>query len=378
MKNNDHELIQSILSGDKDAFTILVRKYQKQVHALVWRKTGDFHVAEEITQDTFLRAYRKLATLKNPNLFAGWLYVIANRLCNTWFQKRKPKMRSLDAMPPSQVEELFYSKYLEEQREELDSEKQVDLVKRLLKKLPESERIVITLHYLAGSSTKEISEFLGVSLNTVKSRLHRARKRLQKEDNMISETLGSFQPTTASTENIIKTINESGVKIDPAVPVRSKPFLPWSIAISSVILVVVMLGLGTQNLARFQQPYSLDATSPMTVDIVDASVMMNLPSDPDVRNQVGNIDAPDKSDGTNQNPDANLSSSASGRIVDEKGKPVDNVNVAIFLSRMVEVLGFQLQSVPKPAFTAVCRHFQQKSTAVEILQSMTTIKVWCC
>ena len=328
MESTDFELIKRTLSGDQDAFTALVQKHQKRVHALAWRKTGDFHAAEEITQDTFLRAYRKLGTLKNPDLFAGWLYVIANRLCNTWFEKKAPDMQSLETVPTVELEEHIYSDYAAKQIEERASEKRVDLVKRLLQKLPESERIVITLHYLAGSSCKEISEFLGVSLNTVKSRLHRARKRLQKEDHMVRETLGSFQPSTTLTENIIKTLKETGAQIDSAAPSGSKPILPWAVATSTIILVALMLGLGAQQLARFQQPYSLDAPSEMTVEIVDAAVI-NLPSDPDVRNQIGNVDAPDKSEGTNQNPNAKLSSSASGRVIDEAGNPVNDVKIAV-------------------------------------------------
>ena len=79
MTNNDAQLIQQTLGGDQSAFSTLVRKYQKPLHALVWRKIGDFHIAEEITQDIFLNVYKKLRTLKNPNLFAGWLYVSATR-----------------------------------------------------------------------------------------------------------------------------------------------------------------------------------------------------------------------------------------------------------------------------------------------------------
>ena len=66
MKNNDAQLIQRTLAGDQSAFSTLVQKYQKPVHTLVWRKIGDFHIAEEITQDIFLRVYKKLQTLKNP------------------------------------------------------------------------------------------------------------------------------------------------------------------------------------------------------------------------------------------------------------------------------------------------------------------------
>ena len=66
MKDNDVELIHSILAGDDTAFENLVKKHQKQVHALAWRKIGDFHVAEEITQDTSLKVCQNLSTLKNP------------------------------------------------------------------------------------------------------------------------------------------------------------------------------------------------------------------------------------------------------------------------------------------------------------------------
>jgi len=67
-REDDVQLIRRVLSGDDKAFDILVGKYQKSVHALVWRKVEDFHYAEEITQDTFLQAYRKLSTLKNPSI----------------------------------------------------------------------------------------------------------------------------------------------------------------------------------------------------------------------------------------------------------------------------------------------------------------------
>ena len=84
MTQNDVELIQRILQGDQDAFAVLVNKYQKGIHALAWRKIGDFHIAQEITQDTFLKAYENLGDLKSYNSFGGWLYVIAARLCYDW------------------------------------------------------------------------------------------------------------------------------------------------------------------------------------------------------------------------------------------------------------------------------------------------------
>ena len=65
MKNNDVELIQSVLDGGENAFAELVNKHKKAVHALAWRVIGDFHIAEDITQDTFLIVYQRLHTLLN-------------------------------------------------------------------------------------------------------------------------------------------------------------------------------------------------------------------------------------------------------------------------------------------------------------------------
>ena len=173
MQQSDAKLIQQVLQGDPDAFGPLVKKYQKGVHALVWRKIGDFHIAQEITQDAFLNAYQKLSTLKNHNLFAGWLYVIASNLCLDWLRKNRLPMESLDVEDTNEVDKVSYSQYTVEKRESEADENRREIVKELLKKLPESERTVMTLHYLGEMTIKTISEFLGVSQNTVKSRLNR-------------------------------------------------------------------------------------------------------------------------------------------------------------------------------------------------------------
>ena len=215
MKNNDAQLIQRTLAGDESAFSMLVRKYEKPVHALVWRKIGDFHIAEEITQDIFLRVYKKLQTLKNPNRFAGWLYVIAARRCFAWCKKKRIPMKSLDAMSTEELEELAYVQC-------------------------------------------------------------------------------GFQFTTALTENVLQEI----ARIKPTPTTNSKPWMPWAVAASTAALVVLLIGNGTQYLPRFQQPYSFDATSEMTVEIVEASVVSPSKQKPSLRNQIGNAETPGKRNGT--------------------------------------------------------------------------------
>ena len=131
-------------------------------------KIGDFHIAEEITQDTFIRVYKKLGTLEDPNRFEGWLYVIANRLCINWIKRNKAKMdklnmQSLENTPPEEVEEASYLHHTSHQRETENTNQRQNLAKTLLQQLPESERTVVTLHYLGKMTAKEIGKFLGVS-----------------------------------------------------------------------------------------------------------------------------------------------------------------------------------------------------------------------
>lgn len=195
MKNDDVELVHSILSGDGTAFNTLVEKYQKNVHAMAWQRIGDFHIAEEITQDVFLQAYDKLATLKDPNKFARWLYVIAKRRCTRWIQREKPTMLlSLDDTDQATLDKSALAHYDAEQREKKAAEQYREIVENLLEKLPENQRTVVVLYYLHEMTSETISKFLDVSINTIKSRLRRARQRLKEEELMICETLGSIQP----------------------------------------------------------------------------------------------------------------------------------------------------------------------------------------
>ena len=190
MRNDDVELIQRILAGDENAFESLVRKYQKQVHALAFRKVGNFQIAEDITQETFLRVYQKLATLNDPTKFSGWLYAIVNHLCIAWHRKNRLQTESLQEIHISEIETDVYSRYVASEHAKTTAEAQPDLVRKLLTKLKENDREVITLHYFEEMTSSEIGKHLGVPENTVKSQLHRARQQLKKYQFMIQEELG--------------------------------------------------------------------------------------------------------------------------------------------------------------------------------------------
>ncbi|MCY4401259.1 MAG: sigma-70 family RNA polymerase sigma factor [Candidatus Poribacteria bacterium] len=307
MKNADVELIQRVRDGDDTAFSELVRKYRKSVHALAWRKIQDFHIAEDITQETFLKAYQELTTLKEPQSFASWLYVIVVNRCNTWLRKKKRMLtQSLEVTDSAELEKATYSSYVVEENERTSVEAKREVVKKLLAKLQESDRTVVTLYYLGGMTYEEISRFLGVSVSAIKNRLYRARKHLQKEEPMIREALEYYQITPHLTENIMREI----ARLKPAAPTGGKPLVPWAIATSSALLIVLLLGLGSQQLVHFQKPYSLDAQAETTVELVDAPNVLNLEVKVDVQNQLGNTNPLGKSDNNGQKPDEILLASA--------------------------------------------------------------------
>jgi len=258
MPYSDTELIRRTLNGDETAFGFLVEKYQRAVHALAYRKVGDFHIAEEITQDAFLKAYQKLGTLKQPKSFSGWLYVIATRCCIAFKRKKRLSFQSIDSVSKNKINSLAWVKYVDARvRKE---------VRDALEILPESDRTVLTLYYLGGLTCQEIARFMGTSPVAIKNRLHRARLSLKKEMvKMIQETFGTFQLPSTLTQHIMERIHH----LKPTPTSISKPLAP---IISAMMIAVVALffGLGTMQSSQFQLPYTLDDTeSEMAVELTE-------------------------------------------------------------------------------------------------------------
>lgn len=194
-----------------------------------------------------------------------------------------------------EIEESAYNHYAAEQREAEGTKYRYETVQKLLSKLPESERTVVTLYYLGEMTAKEISKFLGVSINTITSRLRRGRERLQKDQELlVRETLGSVQLS----DNIIENVMRQVADVKPIPSPVAKPLLPWGAFGIATLLVALLLGATGQYLIRFQRPYSFEAVSEPTVELVDTFILLAVDSKPDVRNQVGRATSADKNIGT--------------------------------------------------------------------------------
>ena len=203
MRNDDVALVHCVLTGDETAFAKLVEKYQKQVHAIAWRATKDFHIAEDIAQETFLRAHQKLGTLNDPHRFSAWLNAIATRRCLAWFREKRLNSELSENINIAMRHDDPYSGYLAREQAKDTTQELRETIKKWLGKLRESERTVVTLHYFDGMSCEQIAAFLDVTTNTIKSRLSRARQRLKKQKSPEQSTPNDFQ-TFAILSEVVK------------------------------------------------------------------------------------------------------------------------------------------------------------------------------
>ncbi len=162
----DQDVIADILAGDRDAFRVLVKRHQRQVYAVAFSLLGDHDHADEVAQETFVQAYRRLVSYRGDSSLATWLHRIATNYSLTMlrrlsrYQSRHVTLDHPDAA--RQAEELT-SEDPERQR----------VLERILHELPTMQRAVVILRHLQGRSTRQVSQALGLSEGTVKTHLHR-------------------------------------------------------------------------------------------------------------------------------------------------------------------------------------------------------------
>ena len=173
MPSADEKLVSQTLAGDRDAFGVLVHKYQDMVYTYAFQKVRNEADAQDITQEVFLRAYRRLFKLRQPHLFRSWLYTIMSNECNRWLE-RVMKKRRREVILEEAAEETLK---IESPHAVPVEGWQVDL-EQAISALPDENRVAVSMFYMGDCTLKEISEFLGVSVNTVKGKLHRARQQL--------------------------------------------------------------------------------------------------------------------------------------------------------------------------------------------------------
>lgn len=171
---SDGEVVRRVLSGDRDAFGVLVKRYQDQM--LAYAKYMGFGDAEayDIVQDGFVRAFRHLRRCGDPERFEGWLFKIVSNLCRTAGKRRSRRaMESLDDHRTTLVSAE------ESPHERVEARAVRQQLRSALDALPDDQREALVLMYLQGYSVREISDRTGASASAVKMRLKRGRDGLK-------------------------------------------------------------------------------------------------------------------------------------------------------------------------------------------------------
>jgi RNA polymerase sigma-70 factor (ECF subfamily) len=182
MAQSDETIVSSVQNGQTEAFEVLVDRYKDTVYGMIMRMTGDPQVAEDLAQDTFIRAYRGLSTFRSESRFSTWLVQIAVNLVRDHIRRRRRNREtSLDAMLERDEDAaIFIDKA--SWRDPLEEISERDLMKRFesaLKGIPPNYREVFVLHHIQNMSYEDIAAFTGDSVGSLKVRAHRARKLLK-------------------------------------------------------------------------------------------------------------------------------------------------------------------------------------------------------
>jgi RNA polymerase sigma-70 factor (ECF subfamily) len=180
-ENDDFRLVKAAQAGDEKAFESIIRRYQRQVANLIYMNLGNIDDVEDISQEVFIRVYRSLSKFKfNSSLFS-WIYRIAVNLCIDEIRKRKVRrMISLDFITENTLEKNRKEHDLPDPSGVLLSEEKKEVVRGALKRLSADHRNILVLREYNDLSYDEIAETLGLSIETVKSRIFRARLEMKK------------------------------------------------------------------------------------------------------------------------------------------------------------------------------------------------------
>ena len=174
MNNIEPEILRLAMKGDENAFNQIVESFQKPVFNLCSRMLGNSEAAEDAAQETFWRAYQSIRKYNPDRSFGTWLLSIAAHYCIDQHRKRKLPVVEID----DYFEEVAPDPYTPDPESIAIQKEQQTQIQELLNELPDLDRASIILRYWHECSEEEISEVLGITINAVKSRLHRARKKL--------------------------------------------------------------------------------------------------------------------------------------------------------------------------------------------------------
>lgn len=179
---SDQQLVERVQQGDKAAFDLLVVRYQSRIAALVSRFIRDSDEVQDVTQESFIKAYRALGNFRGDSQFYTWLYRIAVNTAKNYLvsRNRRPPGADIDVEDAMHFEGDNKLKDIASPESKLMSEELMDTINRTIKSLPEDLRAALTLREYDGLSYEEIAEVMDCPVGTVRSRIFRARDTVEK------------------------------------------------------------------------------------------------------------------------------------------------------------------------------------------------------
>ncbi|SFU52774.1 RNA polymerase, sigma-24 subunit, RpoE [Nitrosomonas eutropha] len=176
----DQQLVERVQQGDKRAFDLLVIKYQRRLARLLSRFVRDPAEVEDITQETFIKAYRALASFRGDSAFYTWLYRIGVNTAKNFLvsqgRKQPVTITGFDAEDAENFEGADQLREVNTPESELMGKQVAQTVNQALEALPEELRTAITLREIEGLSYEEIADIMNCPIGTVRSRIFRARE----------------------------------------------------------------------------------------------------------------------------------------------------------------------------------------------------------
>lgn len=179
-RQEEEDIIRSILEGNTDDFEILVKEYEKNVYNLALRMTGDPDDAYDMSQEAFVKAYNSLKSFRFESKFSVWLYRIVSNVCLDYMRSRKRRAADSLSVEDDEGEEsqLDIPDDTASPESLLERKLTIEAVQRGLMSLGEEQRKILLMREIEGLSYEEIGEALALESGTVKSRIFRARKKL--------------------------------------------------------------------------------------------------------------------------------------------------------------------------------------------------------
>ena len=177
----DMELVRRVQAGEKNAFDVLVLKYQQRVVNLVMRYVRDQHIAMDISQEAFIKAYKGLQNFRGDSAFYTWLYRIAVNTAKNYLvsRGRRPPLSDVDIEDAMYFEGNDRLKDFDNPQNKLSSDELMEKVNHSIKALPEDLRVALTLREYDGMSYEEIADVMDCPVGTVRSRIFRAREAVE-------------------------------------------------------------------------------------------------------------------------------------------------------------------------------------------------------